>query len=69
LILLAFIVGSAIAFFAMTLWLNEFAYHINIHWIHFLVAGIFFLIVTLGTVGFKSLKAANKNPADTLRTE
>lgn len=69
LILLAFIVGSTIAFFAMNLWLTEFAYHINIHWIHFLMAGIFFLIVTLGTVGFKSLKAANKNPTEILRTE
>ena len=69
LILLSFIVGSTIAFFSMNIWLNEFAYHIEIHWIHFLIAGIFFLIVTLGTVGFKSLKAANKNPTEVLRAQ
>ena len=69
LILLSFIVGSTIAYFSMNLWLNEFAYHINIHWLHFLIAGIFFLIVTLGTVGFKSLHAANKNPTEVLRAQ
>ena len=69
LILLAFIVGSVVAYFAMNIWLSGFAYHIQIDWTHFLISGIFFLIVTLGTVGFKSLNAASKNPAETLRTE
>ena len=69
LVLLAFIVGAPIAYFSMNLWLNDFAYHINIHWVDFLNAGIFFLVVTLGTVGFKSLKAANKNPSEILRVD
>ena len=69
LVLAAFIFGAPLAYISMNLWLTGFAYHIDIQWFHFLISGVFFLLVALGTVGFKSFKAANKNPTEILKVE
>jgi putative ABC transport system permease protein len=69
LVLLALLVGVPIAYYAMSRWLQNFAYRTDITvWI-FLAAGGAALAVEQLTVSFQALKAARTNPADALRFE
>ena len=69
LIAIAFILAAPLAYVAMDSWLNNFAYKTTIS-----IAG--FALVAAGTVGFafltivyQALKAASRNPVDSLRSE
>lgn len=69
LILLAFIIASPIAYYAMEDWLSAFKYRVTIHPLLFTVAFLGFLMISwLATLG-QSLKVSTENPADTLRNE
>ncbi|HVZ97475.1 MAG TPA: ABC transporter permease [Chitinophagaceae bacterium] len=69
LVILAFILASPVAWWAMNKWLQSFAYRINISWWVFVVAGLCALFIALITVSFQSIKAALANPVKSLRTE
>ena len=69
LVLIAFLVAIPIAWYAMNQWLQGFAFHIEIHWWMFALAGFAVLFVALSTVSFQSLRAAHANPIKSLRTE
>ena len=69
LILLASFVAMPIAWYAMTQWLQGFAYRINLSWWMFGVAIVLVLFVAILTIGFRSIKAAIANPVKSLRTE
>ncbi len=60
-----------IAYFAMSRWLQEFAYRININ--HqlatFLLAALLAFAIALLTVSFQAIKAAMTNPVEALRYE
>jgi putative ABC transport system permease protein len=53
----------------MNIWLQSFAYRINISWWVFVVAGVSALLITLLTISFQAIKAAIANPVKSLRTE
>ncbi len=61
------------AYFGVRAWLQNFAYHINLHLgIYFLVLGLVTLVVmvlALLTVSVHSYRAATANPAESLRME
>lgn len=69
LVLVANIIAVPFAWLATSRWLREFAYHINISWWIFIVAGIAAIAVALATVSFQAIKAAVANPVKSLRTE
>ncbi|MEQ9412756.1 MAG: FtsX-like permease family protein, partial [Cyclobacteriaceae bacterium] len=69
LILISFLLASAIAYFVMSRWLEDFEYSIKIGVGIFLLSGAASLLVGLLTVSFQSLKAAWSNPVDALRIE
>jgi len=69
LILIAAVFGCLIAWYAMTHWLQDFAYRVSIHWWVFVLSAVLALIVALFTVSFQAIKAAIANPAKSLRTE
>lgn len=69
LVLLATIIAFPIAWFAMSRWLQGFAYRINIHWWVFLLSAFLALIIALVTVSFQAIKAALANPVESLRSE
>jgi len=69
LILIALMVASPIAWWAMSIWLEDFAYHIDIQLWMFVLAGLTALVIALLTVGWQSIKAALANPVDSLRNE
>ena len=53
----------------MNRWLQDFAYHIDIAWWMFIVAGLLAIVIALLTVSFQSVKAALMNPVKSLRSE
>lgn len=69
LVLLAVLLGSPIAWFAMNTWLQDFAYHIDVSWWMFVAAGLLSIAIALLTVSFQSIKAAVMNPVKSLRSE
>jgi putative ABC transport system permease protein len=69
LVLLAFLLASPLAFWAMFEWLKNFAYHTSLHWWVLLLAGVIALMIALLTVSFQAVKVAMANPIKSLRTE
>ncbi len=69
LIVLAILIASPIAFFAMQKWLQGFAYRIQIQWWMFALAGSLAIVIALLTISFQAVKAALANPVKSLRSE
>jgi putative ABC transport system permease protein len=69
LVLVAIVITFPIAYWAMEKWLLEFAYHIEIQWWIFALAGIISLLIALITVSYQAVKAALANPVKSLRSE
>jgi len=69
LILIAAVFGCLIALYTMRLWLQDFAYRIQIQWWVFVLSAGLALMVALITISFQAIKAAVANPAKSLRTE
>jgi putative ABC transport system permease protein len=69
LVLIAIVIASPIAWFAMNRWLRDFHYRIPIEWWIFLLAGVIAIAIAFLTVSFQSLKAAMMNPVKSLRAE
>ncbi|MEJ0033650.1 MAG: ABC transporter permease [Bacteroidota bacterium] len=68
-ILLAMIIAAPLAWYAMDLWLSGFAYKIDFNWGLVGLAGLIALMISLVTVSYESVKAANVNPVKSLRSE
>ncbi|MGV3558678.1 ABC transporter permease [Larkinella arboricola] len=69
LVVIALVIASPMAGYAMSQWLNDFAYKISIEWWMFALAGGLAVFVALLTVSFQSVKAALANPVISLRSE
>ncbi|SIN82443.1 ABC transporter permease [Algoriphagus halophilus] len=69
LVLIAILVATPLAWFAMNKWLEGFAYKVPLHWWVFLVAGVLAVIVALVTISFQAIKAAMMNPVNSLKSE
>ncbi|WP_257666706.1 ABC transporter permease [Parapedobacter tibetensis] len=69
LVLIAIVVALPIAWWAMNNWLANFAYHIDVKWWMFAVAGLAAMVIALLTVSWQAIRAAVANPADSLRDE
>jgi putative ABC transport system permease protein len=68
-IFIASLIAFPIAWWAMSSWLKDFVYRIDIRWWIFIAATIIVLLIALITVSFQSIKAAIANPVKSLRTE
>jgi len=62
-------VASPLAWYVMNLWLNDFAYKIEIGPSIFLVGLSITFLVAIIAVGYRSLRAATVYPVDSLRSE
>jgi putative ABC transport system permease protein len=69
LVVIAILLASPVAWWAMQKWLADFAYRIDIQWWMFGAAGLLAILIAFLTVGFQSLKAALANPVKSLRSE
>jgi putative ABC transport system permease protein len=69
LIFVATLITAPLAWLALNKWLDNFAYRTTLDaWI-FVAAGILVALIALATTFFQSLRAAVRNPVDTLRNE
>ena len=69
LVLIAFIIATPIAWWAMNRWLESFAYRIGISWWMFAISGLLAILIALVTVSFQAVKTAVSNPVRSLRIE
>ena len=69
LVLIANLIALPVAWWAVNKWLDNFAYHIGIHWWVFALAVLITLFIALSTIGFRALSAAVANPVNNLRSE
>lgn len=66
---LAFVIAVPLSWYAMSKWMEGFAYKTSLSWWIFALAGVIALIIALLTVSWQSFKAAEVNPIESLRDE
>ncbi len=69
LVLIACLIASPIAWYAMNQWLESYTYKITIGAGVFIVVLALALLITLLTVSYQAIKAALINPVKSLKTE
>ncbi len=69
LVLMAVLIALPIAYLLAKHWLSGFAYHIPLKFWYFLTGGFMALVIAMFTVGSQAIRAANKNPVNSLREE
>ncbi len=66
---IAFVVASALAWYAMDSWLSSFAYRVPLTIGAFVISGALAAGIAWLTVSYHFIKAARSNPAESLRYE
>lgn len=69
LVAIGFLISVPLAWYAMSNWLQNFAYQIDLRWSIFLIAGLATLIIAFATVSWQAVQAAKLDPAESLRAE
>ncbi|GAA4311240.1 ABC transporter permease [Mucilaginibacter gynuensis] len=69
LVFIAILIATPIAWYAMSQWLQNFTYRIQVEWWVFVLAGFLAVLIAFITIGFQSVKAALANPVKSLRSE
>ena len=69
LVILANALAWPVAYLAMSTWLDNFAYRVDLGWTTFILAGTIAMAIALLTVSFQALRAATANPVESLRME
>ena len=69
LVLVAFVIASPLAWFAMHYWLQNYSYRIDIGWWIFVLAGAIAIGIALITVGYQAISTARANPVKSLRAD
>ena len=68
-VLIAILIATPIAWWGAHMWLNTFAYRIDLSWWIFTIGAIFTLTLAFITVSYQALKASVVNPVNSLRDE
>jgi putative ABC transport system permease protein len=68
-VLISNIIAWPIAYFALSRWLEDFAYRIDVSLWTFISASIAAMLIAIFTVSYQSIKAATANPVKSLRYE
>ena len=66
---IAFLLAIPTSLYLMSIWLNNFAYQINISWWMFIIVFFAMQSIIILTVSFQSFKAASRNPVESIRHE
>ena len=69
LILIASVIALPAGYYLIKRWLHSYAYHIELNPSYFLMTVLLIVMIAVLTLVFHTLRAANLNPADTLRNE
>lgn len=68
-VVIAIVLAMPISFFGTTIWLESFAYRIEVEWWYFFGAGCIALVISWITVGIQAWKVASINPIKCLKDE
>lgn len=68
-LVIAFIIGDALAYYVAGLWLEQFAEKVSLSLLYFLAADLIVAIIVVATVVICSLKISNANPVLSLKNE
>lgn len=68
-VMIAVVIASPLAWYAMDQWLSQFAYKIELTWLTFALTGILALIIAVLTVASQAIRAALADPVNSLRSE
>ncbi|UCG61380.1 MAG: ABC transporter permease [Candidatus Zixiibacteriota bacterium] len=68
-VIIANVVALPVSYWAMTRWLESFAYRIEMGVFVFIAAGIAALVIAVLTVSYQAIKAARANPVDSIQYE
>jgi len=69
LVIVAIVIASPLAWWAMNKWLEDYSYRVDVSWWMFAAAGIVAILIALLTISFQAIKAAVAKPVKSLRTE
>jgi putative ABC transport system permease protein len=69
LILMAILIASPLTWWIIGKWLATYPYQIGINWLVFLITGLLVILFALLAVGIQTVRAANTNPAQSLKYE
>ena len=69
LVSIAILIAFPVTFYFMRDWLQQFVFRTNLGLFVFILAGIITIAITFITISFQAWKAANTNPAESLRIE
>jgi putative ABC transport system permease protein len=69
LVIIAFVVVTPLAWWAMHHWLQDFAYRTTISWWIFALTGFTMIAMALLTLSVQTIRSATMNPVKSLRTE
>jgi putative ABC transport system permease protein len=69
LVIIANVIALPLAWYFMNTWLRDFPYRINISWWVFVASLSAGVTIAFFTIAFKTVRAANANPVDSLRSE
>lgn len=69
LVLVSFAIAIPLGWYSMNLWLQDFAYRVNIGWWTFAWAGILALFIANISIGYQSIRASLANPAESLKQD
>lgn len=69
LVLISLLIASPVTWYAMSKWLQGFAYHTTMQWWMVGLAGGLIILIAMATVSFHAIKAALVNPIKNLRSE
>jgi ABC-type antimicrobial peptide transport system permease subunit len=69
LVIISCFIAIPISYYIMNGWLQDYPYHVLLKWWIFALAVIGAMALTIITVSFQAIKAANANPVKSLRTE
>ncbi len=69
LVIVSIFIATPISWYGMNKWLQGFAYQTEITWWIFGIAGLIAIVIAIVTVCSQAIKAALKNPVDSLRSE
>jgi len=69
LIIISYVIAIPLSYGIINWWLQNFAYKTNLGATNFIVGGVTALFIAILSVGYQSLKAASRNPVDSLRYE
>jgi len=68
-VIISNIIAWPVAWYVMYIWLQNFAYQVQLSWWIFAIAGVVSILIAILTVSAQTLRVAYKNPIDILRYE